>query len=74
MTEFNLSNKTEQQLREIIGTNNPGTDFRVAAEIELRERDDKTQRKRDFWTRFIAISGLLIALASFIWQILKEIL
>jgi hypothetical protein len=78
MTQFDLKHKTEQQLREIIGSNNPGTDFHVAAVIELEkrleDRNDKKQYKRDFWTRIIAVAGLLIALASLIWNIVKEIL
>ncbi|OGP59979.1 MAG: hypothetical protein A2V65_01620 [Deltaproteobacteria bacterium RBG_13_49_15] len=69
--EFDVTRKTEQELREKIGGMNPGTDFRVACEIEL----DRRKRWKDFWTKgIVAWVALLIALASLIWQIVKELL
>jgi|GEM_PF-2051663 len=59
--EFDLSSKSEQQLRELIGSQKPGTDFRVACEIELEKR----RRRREFWRRdIVAWIALAIALIS----------
>ena len=49
--EFDLSNKSEQQLRELIGSQKPGTDFRVACELAL----EKLQRKKEFWRKDIIL-------------------
>jgi len=69
MTEFDLKHKAEQQLREIIGSNRPGTDFHAAAETQLA----KMLWWRDFWTKgIVAWIALIIALISLIWQIAKE--
>jgi len=49
--DFDLSNKSEQELRERIGSMTPGTDFRVACERAL----EKLQRKKEFWRKDIIL-------------------
>lgn len=69
--KFDFSKTSEQRLREMIGSMNPGDECRVAAELELESRRNKIQSKSDFWTKVIAVTALIIALISLIWQTLK---
>ena len=61
--EFDLSRKSEQELRERIGSMTPGTDFRVACERELEKR----KRTKEFWQKdivaWISLGVSLLALA-----------
>jgi hypothetical protein len=69
MAEFDVRHKTEQELREKIGSMNPGTDFRVSCEIELEKR----KWRKDFWTKgIVAWIALVIASISLIWNIINS--
>lgn len=65
---FDLSNRTDQELEELFGSNKPGTDFWAACKMELERR----KRKNDFWRKdIVAWIALVLALISLIWQFVK---
>jgi hypothetical protein len=66
MAKFDVSHKSEQELRELIGGQNPGTDFRVSCEIEL----DRRKWRKEFWTKgIVAWIALIIASVYLLWNI-----
>jgi hypothetical protein len=81
MTKFDFENKSDQQIRETIGGMNPGTDCRVAGELELekrkqqRENEQLKELKKPHWSlipSFIVILLTMLFAAIAAWPVIRE--
>jgi len=67
---YNLSEKTDSELLQIIAGTNPASDQHTDSVVELEYR----RSLRDFWSKgIVAWIALVIGSISLIWQIAKEL-
>ena len=72
-TYKDMSAISDETLQILMLSPNASMEDKSAATAEYDRRKQAVLRRRDLWTRGIALLGLIIALTSLIWQILKEL-